>query len=225
MPAEAVNRIRQWHERAYLLGQEASQGLQHLEYLGLSIVVPPQVMPITPTSHLLGEVVLAETTPGDRVLDMGTGSGVNALLAATKGAHVIAVDNNPLAIDAARANAVRNGLDQLIEFRRSDVFTAVDEVFDLVIFDPPFRWFAPRNLFETAITDENYATMRRFFGGAKLHLAPEARMLIFFGTSGDLDYLKELADWHGFTFELVARDDLEKDGWRVDYFTFKVALT
>jgi hypothetical protein len=38
------------------------------------------------------------------------------------------------------------------------VFEAVDGRFDLVIFDPPFRWFAPRDPLEAASTDENYRT-------------------------------------------------------------------
>jgi release factor glutamine methyltransferase len=47
-------------------------------------------------------------------------------------------------------------------------------------------------------------------------------MLIFFGTSGDLGYLKHLADEEGFASEVVAWADLVKDSWRVDYFTFRL---
>jgi release factor glutamine methyltransferase len=47
-------------------------------------------MPVTPVSHLLGEAVLAHVRDGDRVLDMGTGSGVNAVLAAARPAEFTA---------------------------------------------------------------------------------------------------------------------------------------
>lgn len=46
---------------------------QTFDYLGLTLEVPAQVMPITPMPDLLGAAVLVEVRPGDRVLDMGTG--------------------------------------------------------------------------------------------------------------------------------------------------------
>jgi release factor glutamine methyltransferase len=47
-------------------------------------------------------------------------------------------------------------------------------------------------------------------------------MLIFFGTSGDLGYLQRLMAEERFTVEVVARDDLVRDGWRVEHFTFRL---
>src|SRR5215510_2630395 len=107
---EYVAQIRRWHEGAYARGRAETAEAQTFDYLGRVIVVPPEVMPITPVSHLLGQAVLDEVRPGDRVLDMGTGSGVNAILAASAAHRVLAVDINPYALDAARANAERNGV-------------------------------------------------------------------------------------------------------------------
>lgn len=72
------------------------------------------------------------------------------------------------------------------------------------------------------MTDENYQAMTTFFREARDHLTPAGRMLIFFGTSGDLCYLMHLAGQHGFIAEVIASDHLEKDGWRVDYFTYRL---
>lgn len=223
IPPEHVEQIRKWHERAYAEGLALAQGDLVFDYLGLSLVVPPQVMPITPMSHHLGEAVLAEVYEGERVLDIGTGSGVNAILAATKGAKVLAVDINPRAVDAARANAERNGLADRIEVRESDVFSGVEGRFDLIVFDPPFRWFRPRSLFEAASTDEGYGAMTRFFREGRGYLSDVGRMLIFFGTSGDLGYLRNLMTEEGFSAEVIAHDELVREGWRVEYFTFRVA--
>jgi release factor glutamine methyltransferase len=82
-----------------------------VDHLGTTLRVPPDVQPITRMSHLLGQAVLDEVRAGDRVLDMGTGSGVNAILAARTAARVLAVDTSAAAVEAARANAAANGVD------------------------------------------------------------------------------------------------------------------
>ncbi|MGI5170643.1 methyltransferase [Spirillospora sp. CA-253888] len=221
--AEHAERIRRWHEDQSAARQGDRQAVQTFTYLDTVLVVPPEVQPITGMSHLLGKAVLAEVRAGDRVLDMGTGSGVNAILAASRGADVVAVDLNPVAVGAARRNAERNRVADRVQVRHSDVFSHVDGRFDLIVFDPPFRWFAPRDLRETATTDHGYRALTAFFRQARRHLTPDGRMLVFFGTSGDLPYLRQLADEEGFTTSIVAHERLSKDDWRVDYYTFRMA--
>lgn len=220
--AEQAERIRAWHLNAYRAMKEEGAGGQRFDYLGLTITVPPEVMPITGMHDLLGNVVLAEVREADRVLDMGTGSGVNAILAAGTARRVLAVDVNPVAVAAARANAEANGVADRVEVRQSDVFSAVDGEFDLIVFDPPYRWFAPRDLLEAASTDENYRAMTTFFREARGHLAPEGRMLIAFGSSGDLGYLRRLVAEQRFHTEVLAQRDLTRDGVRVDYYVFRL---
>ncbi|MDX3103335.1 methyltransferase [Nonomuraea angiospora] len=225
LSAAEAERIRQWHQRAYETARTEAGSGQTFTYLGRTLVVPPEVQPITGMSHLLGEAVLNEVRPDDQVLDMGTGCGVNAILAASTASSVLAVDINPIAVQAARDNAERNNVADRMESRHSDVFSHVDGRFDLIIFDPPFRWFAARDLFEAATTDENYRAMTTFFRNARRYLTPKGRMLTFFGTSGDLAYLKQLTDEEGFTRQVIAHQDLIKDGWKVDYFTFRLTQT
>lgn len=222
MSEERAERVRQWHDSAYSKARAVAGCDQTFLYLGRTLVVPPQVMPITPVSHLLGEAVLTEVKDGDRVLDMGTGSGVNAILAASKAPEVLAVDINPHSLETARDNALRNGVADRVEVRRSDIFSNVNGAFDMIVFDPPFRWFAPRDLLEAATTDENYGAMTRFFRQSRRHLTDGGRILIFFGSSGDLAYLQQLIDGEGFRREVVAQRSLVKDGWQVDYFTFRL---
>jgi len=219
---DVVAQIRRWHDRAYAEERIDGAAERTFDYLGTVLVVPPEVMPITPMSHLLGDAIVVEVRPGERVLDMGTGSGVNAVLAARQGARVVAVDINPRALEAAAANAESNGVADLVEVRFSDVFSEVEGAFDLIMFDPPFRWFRPRDLAETAMTDEGYRAMTRFFRQARGHLSPDGRMLIFFGTSGDLGYLQRLATEEGFSTQVLAHDALTRDGWKIDYFTFRL---
>ena len=69
-----------------------------------------------------------------RVIDVGTGSGVLALAAWRLGAeHVIAIDNDPDALDNARENVQRNAGENAITIAEVDLSTASLEPADLVI--------------------------------------------------------------------------------------------
>jgi len=221
MSAERARRIRAWQDDVFDKERARTEETT-VEYLGLTLRIAPDVQPITSMSDLLGRAVLAEVRETDRVLDMGTGSGVNAILASSKAADVVAVDINPHAVAAARANAALNGAADRIVVVEGDLFAAVEGRFDLVIFDPPFRWFAPRDLRERNTTDEDYRTLTAFFRQVPERLTADGRILLFFGTSGDADFLDELIRESGLTVEKVASRDLEKDGLEVEYFTYRL---
>jgi methylase of polypeptide subunit release factors len=96
-------------------------------------------------NHVLGigggTRILAALTVRRRVdsaLDMCTGSGSLALLAAQHADRVVGVDLNRRALRLARVNAAMNGVTG-VEWRHGDLFEPVgDEQFDLVIANPPF---------------------------------------------------------------------------------------
>lgn len=71
--------------------------------------------------------------PGGRVLDFGTGSGVLAIVAALTGAvQATGLDIHPAAVDAARANAERNGVDEKCRFA-AGTLARLRTPFDLVV--------------------------------------------------------------------------------------------
>ncbi|HZR96553.1 MAG TPA: methyltransferase [Gaiellaceae bacterium] len=74
----------------------------------------------------------------ERALDVGTGSGVHALLAARHAKHVIATDVNPRALAFTELNAALNGL-RNVEVREGSLFEPVaGETFDLVTCNAPY---------------------------------------------------------------------------------------
>jgi release factor glutamine methyltransferase len=218
MSPERAKRLWVWHEQAVAGGRRADPVT--VAQFERSFVVPPDVYAPNPLG--LAAIVLDEVRAGDRVLDMGTGSGVNAIMAASVSSDVVAVDVDPSAVACARSNAARNGVADRIDVRVSDVFAAVDGRFDLIIFDPPFRWFRARDIFERGMADENYETLTTFFGDAHDHLAPGGRILISFGTTGDIDYLHHLVATHGFDTTELRRVEVEKDGLPVAYFAYRL---
>ena len=90
-------------------------------------------------------LAVAKLARGRRVLDCFTHTGSFALNAALGGAeHVTAVDISASAIEMAKANAVRNGLDDRMDFLVADVFDLLPELaakgkapYDFIILDPP----------------------------------------------------------------------------------------
>jgi methylase of polypeptide subunit release factors len=76
--------------------------------------------------------------PVRRVLDLGTGSGVQALHAARHGGQVVATDVNPRALHFTRLTAALSGLAN-VETRQGSLYQPVgEETFDLIVSNPPF---------------------------------------------------------------------------------------
>jgi release factor glutamine methyltransferase len=89
-------------------------------------------------SFLLAEKMTV--TEDDTVLDMGTGCGILAVLAAEKAKSVLAVDINPYAIECAIKNAETNGVKERIKFRNGDLFQPIkpNANFSLILFNAPY---------------------------------------------------------------------------------------
>jgi release factor glutamine methyltransferase len=76
-----------------------------MDFLGKKIEIPQIVFSPIPLEHnQLAKTVLSEVRETERVLDIGTGSGIQAILAASKSSNVIAVDVNPFAVESVKAN-------------------------------------------------------------------------------------------------------------------------
>jgi release factor glutamine methyltransferase len=224
MSEERARRLREWHDSAHE-DLRASVPV-HMSFMGLDLYVSEDVLPPGGPGEgdLFHKAVFAEVKPSDRVLDMGTGSGVSAILAAKVSSDVIAVDINPKAIDCAIGNAERNGVRDRITFLHGDVFDQVEGDFDLIVFDPPFRWFAPRDLLEMSHADEGYRTLRKFMAEAGEFLRPDGRILLNFGTSGDIDYLYSLIDRTDFDKEVVPYGEATRVGLIAHYYTIKLTI-
>ena len=99
----------------------------------IDIAEDPEVYPPSDDSILLIESL--DVVPGEKVLEVGCGSGVVSIHCAKNGCDVTAVDVNPRAVELARRNAGANGAD--IPVCESDVYGNVDDVFDTIVFNLP----------------------------------------------------------------------------------------
>ena len=151
----------------------------------------------------------------DRVLDVGTGTGVLALIGAKKGAQaVVATDINSEAVRNARFNAERLGFGNRIEVRGpADLFdSVVGERFDLVLFNAPWIRGTPRTLYDTALYDRDYAVITAFFNSVEDHLNPKGRILLQYSRFSELTGEEALENLH----RLISDNGLEiARTWRV----------
>lgn len=115
------------------------------DFLLLSDRLPPEgqefphdyVMSGVSSSSLMLNRLTPRQSVG-RALDIGTGAGVHALLAARHAEEVVATDTNPRALSFARMSARLNGIEN-ISFRLGSFFEPVQgEKFDLIVSNPPF---------------------------------------------------------------------------------------
>lgn len=97
---------------------------------------PNVVIPFTPSSQTLA--LLTPRTPARSMLDLGTGSGILALLGAAHCDEVTGVDINPRAIALARFNAHLNQVPNLKLLQGSWFEPVAPRHFDLVVANAPY---------------------------------------------------------------------------------------
>jgi len=122
-------------------------------------------------SFLLAEVVRSYTKQGMKVLDMGTGSGIQAKTAIKSGAKdVLAVDIDPLVI-----KKLKRELSPI----QSDLFSKVKGKFDLIIFNPPYLPADKHDKgLDTTAGKKGYELIIKFLKQAKSHLSKDGTILL-----------------------------------------------
>lgn len=119
-------------------------------------------------SYLLLENLFANK--GDYCLDIGTGTGILAIELAKRGCKVVATDINEYALKIAKENAILNNVEDLIEFRKSNLFDNVPEKFDFIVFNPPYLPCDDEGILESAWAGKNFETIYKFFENVDKHL-------------------------------------------------------
>jgi len=113
-----------------------------------------------------------------KVLDIGTGTGIQAITSALNGAKkVVAVDINPKAVSLAKENAKLNKVK--IDIFQSDLFSNIKGKFDLIIFNAPYL---PKGVPEDPQWSGGKELIERFLKEAKKHLSKGGKILYVFSS-------------------------------------------
>ena len=141
-------------------------------------------------------------------LDMGTGSGIQAIEAA-KNAKVIAVDANSDAIEYCNKRCKNEN----IEFRKSNLFSNVKESFDLIIFNPPYLPMDEEDEknFDSALFGgkKGWELIERFLKEAKKHLNKNGKILLLFSSLTNKKKIDSILKEENYKFKEI--DNLKMD--------------
>ena len=134
-----------------------------------------------------------------KVLDLGTGSGIQAETALRHTKDVLAVD-----IDKESVNYVKK---KKIRAIISDLFSNIKEKFDLIIFNPPYL---PEEKLEddesrkiTTGGKNGYEIIERFFSQASKYLNKNGKILIVFSSLTRKNKIDKIIKNYNFKFKLL----------------------
>lgn len=183
-----------------------------LEYKGIHYYNHFQVYEPAEDTFLLAENLQVKRR--DRVLEIGTGTGIIAIKTAKKARMVIATDINPAAIECATKNIVANKVFN-IELRNGDLFDPVKgEKFDLIIFNTPYL---PTSEDELTGDDLNAAwdggsdgreVIDRFIVDLPIHLNAGGKVQMLQSSLSDIDKTLEKLEEIGLEASVTAKEKL-----------------
>jgi ribosomal protein L3 glutamine methyltransferase len=224
----ASRRVRERVPLAYLLGVAWFAGLDFE-------VSPDALIPRSPLAETLerGFSPWCSLGDGDRILEIGTGSGCIAIAAAVHnpGLAVDATEIDPRALALARANVTRHGVSDRVRLIEADLFPVGDTRYRVIISNPPYvptrdvgalpeeYRHEPAKAFDGG--EDGLVAVRRILAGAGQRLTSDGLLIVEVGLSADaLVAAYPRVPWTWLEFErggegvfLLTADELN-DGWR-----------
>ena len=180
--------------------------------------IPSQIYIPAEDTHLLCSAAHREVRSSDRVLEVGTGSGIIAAELSKVAAWVVATEINPFAAVHAHAH----GIDVI----RTDLFAGLKGLFDLVVFNPPYLptktderiddWL------ECALDggESGRVVIGRFAGEVSRVLAPGGRVLVLISSLTGLLDVSELFQQKGYAVTIIREQVVEDETLYVLRMTF-----
>lgn len=205
----------------YIIRKIQKYGPHRVEVLGRSYLTSENVF--NPryyfTSKFMAEHIKARSE--DVVLDLGTGSGIQAITAGETAKRVFAIDINPEAVHIARKNVEANGLDHVISVIEGDLFEPLnkDQKFNIILFTPPYMDGKPEKYFDYALFDPGKELMKRFFREARHYLYPDGYVQMLYSSIARPETVLAISEQLGWNFSLTAREKTVTECFMIYKFT------
>ena len=208
---------------AYILGTK--------EFLGHSFDVTPAVLIPRPDTEIAVEAAMEAAASwslpegeGLRILDIGTGSGciAIALALALPEAQITAWDISVEALQVARRNAIKLGVDSRVNFVQCDALSPAPWAethsgpYHLIISNPPYIAHSERELLSNSVlgfephsalfaNDDGLVFYKQLANQASRLLRPDGKMILEIGSS-QANRVLDILTAKGWTYPKVLRD-------------------
>ena len=170
---------------------------RHITFLGKKFVIYPNVFsPLEDTRILIKSMIIPKES---NVLEIGAG------------------DINPDAIKCAQENVRLHKINN-IEVRLSDLFENINEKFDIILANLPFRNLPTNDIIEKSMWDQDFSANERFFKEVSNYLKPKGIIYFVHANFGEIARVKELIKKYNFKIEKIYKSKKE---WRI-FFVYKL---
>jgi len=158
----------------------------------IRILSDPDVYPPSDDSILFIQSLNVKN--GERVLEIGCGSGVVSIHCAKNGCIVTSGDINPKAVELTKKNAAENGVD--ITVVETDVYSNIEGRFDTVLFNLPYLPVDEDGLLARSWSGgpDGLGPLPDLLSGSPDHLNPNGRIVVVISSLMDTQALWDLLD-------------------------------
>ena len=202
------SRLLWWRFRLFQRRRYNRLVLEHID--GRPLVILPQVLnpALFEASTFLARTLTSITlTSETRVLDLGTGAGLSAIVAAQQVRCVTASDINPEAVRCAKINAWLNRVADRVEVVEGDLFAPLGEQrFEVIAFNPPFFRGVPRDRLDQAWRSMD--VVERFAAEVREHLTPHGYSLVIYSSAADEAALRRAFELNSLGYSVFAQRDV-----------------
>ena len=199
-PPDVVNRAVEIATQRVTSRKPLAYLIKSAWFAGLEFAVDERVLvPRSPLAEVIerGFAPWCALNPGDRVLDVGTGSGCIAIAVAhyCPGAIVDATDISPAALEVAATNVARHGVAERVRLISADLFPPGDQRYRVIVSNPPYVPAAevaklpPEYRHEPEIGlasgDTGFDAAERIVRGAAARLTPDGVLFLEVGAGAE----------------------------------------
>jgi release factor glutamine methyltransferase len=156
------------------------------------------------------------------VLDMGTGSGIQAEEAAKFADAVVAADVNPEAL----IECMKTIANEKIKFVESDLFSNITGTFDLILFNPPYLPNHPKSK-DVALDGgvRGYELTIKFLEQAYDHLSSDGKILLLISSETKKRIVESKMRRMNYEFKVIATQKLEFETLYIYFVGIKSILS